>query len=225
MLYWKLARSVLLREITLRYRKQGEWFNSILFFVVIVSIFPFSAAPNPELLHQFGPGIIWVAAVLSVLLSMHHLFRDDYLDGSLQDIILGPFPLSIVVFFKVIGQWLIFSAPLFLVSPLLALLFHLSPKAIGVLMTTLLLGTLILNFLGAVISALTVSLRNSSLLTILILLPLYVPILIFATNAVMSMENGVSYTAPLILLLAFCIITLCFTPIVIAFSLRIGLDP
>ena len=172
---------------------------------------------------MIGPGVIWVAALLSTLLSLNHLFRDDYLDGSLETMILSASSLSFLIMLKLFSQWIIFVLPLIIVAPLLAFLFHLSVQAIGVLLISLLLGTPILIFLGSIGAALTVGLRNGGLLMILMLLPLYVPTLIFASQAVIIAGQGGNIAAPIAWLGALLILTFILTPIVTAFALRIGI--
>jgi heme exporter protein B len=220
--FLKIAGLMIKREMLLSYRKRMEYIYPLLFFLLIATLFPLATTANPNLLQTMGPGVIWVAALLSTLLSLNHLFRDDYLDGSLEAMILSANPLSFLIMLKLFSQWIVFVLPLIIVAPLLAFLFHLSLYAIGILLISLLLGTPILIFLGSIGAALTVGLRNGGLLMVLMLLPLYVPTLIFASQAVVIAGQGGHIAAPIAWLGALLILTFIVTPMLSAFALRIG---
>ena len=211
------------RELLLSYRKQIDCAMPLLFFMMVTILFPLAMNPNPHILRSLAPGIIWVAVLLAILLSLHRLFCDDFNDGSLEQMVLAPVPLPVLILSKVVTQWLMLGFPLIVVAPIIALLFHLSLQAIFVLLITLVLGSLILNLLGTIVAALTVGLRNSGLLMALILLPLYVPTLIFASIAVSEADQGLSAAAPIAFLGAIFILSVIVAPWVAALALRIGI--
>ena len=171
------------REMRLAWRNGAEILNPLWFFLVVITLFPFGVGADPQLLVQIAPGIVWVAALLAALLVMDRLFRDDWQDGSLEQLLLLPTPLVAVVVVKVLAHWAMTGLPLLVVSPLAALLLGMAPHDAGVLALTLLLGTPTLSFLGAVGVGLTVGLRRGGVLLSLLVLPLSVPLLIFACGA------------------------------------------
>lgn len=216
--YWLFVK----REMLLSYRKQMDSLMPLLFFIVIVTIFPLAMAPSVHILKMIGSGVIWIAALLAILLSLNRLFLDDFNDGSLEQIMLSSYPLSLFILSKTFAHWLMTGLPLIIISPFLAIFFNLSTHAIFILLVTLCLGTVILNLMGVVAAALTVGLRNSGLLMGLILLPLYIPTLIFASTAVSRADIGLSVASPLAFLGALFILLLTIAPLVAAFALRIG---
>ena len=211
------------REILLTFRQGTELLQPLFFFSTVVTLFPLGITPNPQLLQQWGAGIIWIAILLASLLSLTHLFQSDYHDGSLDQWRLSSHPLSLMIFLKVLSQWLLTEGPLILISPLVGMMFHLTGKASLILFITLLLGTPSLMLIGAIVAALTMSVRQSGLLLCLVLLPLYIPILIFATTAVNAAQAGLAVNGQLAILGAFLILSLMAAPAVISFSLRIGM--
>lgn len=215
---------IIRRECLLTWRRPAEWLNPLLFFILVAMLFPLSMTPDLKILQFIGPGILWVAVILAVLLSLTRLFQPDYDDGSLEQWLFSPQPLPLLIFAKITAHWLMLCIPLMVLMPILALMFHLSAAVIGVLFITLLLGTPLLILLGAIGSALTVSLRHSGLLLALIILPLYIPTLIFATSAINAASFGQPVAAPLAWLGALLALALVLAPIVTAFSLRIGLS-
>ncbi|HCL6650681.1 TPA: heme exporter protein CcmB, partial [Raoultella ornithinolytica] len=164
------------REMRLAWRNGAEILNPLWFFLVVITLFPFGVGADPQLLVQIAPGIVWVAALLAALLVMDRLFRDDWQDGSLEQLLLLPTPLVAVVVVKVLAHWAMTGLPLLVVSPLAALLLGMAPHDAGVLALTLLLGTPTLSFLGAVGVGLTVGLRRGGVLLSLLVLPLSVPL-------------------------------------------------
>lgn len=216
---WALLR----RDLTLALRRQGELLNPLLFFILVVSLFPFAVGPDSNILRLIGPGIIWVAALLASLLSLDSMFRSDFDDGALEQIALSPHPLSVLVMVKVCAHWLVSGLPLLLLAPLLGVLFQMSAPATGVLMLSLALGTPVLSLVGAVGVALTVGLRRGGMLLTLLLLPLYVPVLIFGAGAVNDMAAGLSVAGPLAFLGALLALALSLTPMATAAALRISL--
>ncbi len=215
---------LLRRDLQIAIRKRRELLNPILFFILVVSLFPLGIGPEPRLLGEIAPGIIWVAALLATLLSMERLFRSDFEDGALEHLLLSPHALSLLALAKVLAHWLVTGLPLILVSPLLGVLLHLPAEAIRVLPLTLLLGTPILSLLGAVGVALTVGLRRGGVLLTLLVLPLYVPVLIFGTAAVAAAAAGLPVSGQLALLGAMLALALTLSPLATAAGLRISAD-
>ncbi|MBD7019890.1 heme exporter protein CcmB, partial [Klebsiella pneumoniae] len=178
-----MMRALLARELRLAWRSGAEILNPLWFFLIVITLFPFGVGAAAQLLAQIAPGVVWVAALLAALLVMDRLFRDDWQDGSLEQLMLLPTPLVAVVLVKVVAHWMMSGLPLLIVSPLAALLLGMSLHDAGVLALTLLLGTPTLSFLGAVGVGLTVGLKRGGVLLSLLVLPLAVPLLIFATAA------------------------------------------
>lgn len=215
---------LLKRDLTLAMRHRAEAVNPLLFFILVITLFPLGMGARPQLLQTMAPGIIWVAALLATLLSLESIFRSDFDDGSLEQLILSAQPLSILVLAKVSAHWLVTGLPLIVVAPLLAILLGMPQSAMGTLLMTLLLGTPALSLIGAIGVALTVGLRRGGIILSLLVIPLYVPVLIFASNAVEMAATGLPVTAQLSMLLA--ILTLAFTlaPLPTAAALRISLS-
>lgn len=212
------------REFSLAFRTRQELLNPLIFFIIVTSLFPLAISPDDKILQLIAPGVIWVAALLATLISFDKLFKSDLEDGSLEQLNLSGSTLSILALTKVFSFWLLSSVPLILITPLIAFMFDLPSHAISALLLALLIGTPILCFLGAIGSALTVGLRNSGLLLTLMILPLYIPVLIFGTSAVVSAMAGLPYHGQLALLGAFLILTLTLCPFAIAASLRISVN-
>ena len=210
------------RDLKMAIRRRSELLNPLLFFILVVSLFPLGVGPGPQLLQEIAPGVIWVAALLATLLSMERLFRSDFEDGALEQLLLSPHALSLLVLAKVFAHWLVTGLPLILVSPLLGLLLHLPPEGIIALPVTLLLGTPALSLVGAIGVALTVGLRRGGVLLTLLILPLYVPVLIFGTAAVAAAAAGLSIAGQLALLGALLALALTLAPFATAAGLRIS---
>jgi heme exporter protein B len=219
-----LLWQTLLCDIRVAHRAIHELLNPLLFFAVVIVLFPLTIDPVPALLRALGPGIVWVAALLAIIWSLDRLFRQDYLDGSLEQLLITPYPLPVLIFAKMAAHWLLIALPLLLVAPLLALLFQMSTHSITVLIATLALGTPTLSLLGALGVALTVSLRQSGLLLVLLVLPLYIPVLIFGANAINAASAGLPVAGQLATLGALLLLALCFAPWAIAAALRIGVN-
>lgn len=215
---------LLRRDLKLGIQRPSELANPLLFFVLVVSLFPLGVGPGPQLLQTIAPGVIWVAALLATLLSMERLFRSDFEDGALDQLLLSPHGLSGLVLAKLLAHWLVTGAPLIIVSPLLGILLQLSPQALGALALTLLLGTPVLSLVGAIGVALTVGVRRGGVLLTLLVLPLYVPVLIFGTAAVAAASSGLPIQGHLALLGAILILALTLSPFAIAAALRIISD-
>ncbi|MCL4762234.1 MAG: heme exporter protein CcmB [Burkholderiales bacterium] len=213
------------RDLRLALRSRAELGVQLLFYVIVVALFPLSMTPERNLLATMGPGVLWVAALLASLLSLPRLFATDHADGTLEQIALSPYPLEALVAGKVLAHWLTTGLPVALLAPLLALQYYLDAGSVAVLVAGLLLGTPILSLLGAVGAALTLGLRGGggSLLALLIL-PLYVPVLIFGAGAVDAARAGLGATANLSLLGAGLALALVGTPFAAAAAVRIALD-
>lgn len=215
---------VLRRDLTLAARRRSDWLTALFFFVMVASLFPLGVGPEPEMLARIGPGVLWVAATLASLLSLSRLFEDDHRDGSLEHMVLSPEPTVLLVLGKALAHWLVYGIPLLLMAPILGLQFNLSADAILVLVFSLLLGTPILSLLGAVGAALTLGLRGGGVLLTLLILPLYVPALIFGAGAVDGVMAGTGAEAHLSLLGAFLVISFMVAPWIAAASLRVSLE-
>lgn len=216
--------TIIRRELTIAFRKPAEILNPLWFFLIIITMFPLLMGPNPELLGKIAPGIAWVAAVLSALLSFERLFRDDYLDGSLEQLMLLPMGLPQVALAKVIAHWLLTGLPLILLSPITAVLLSLETEVWLALVLTLLLGTPILSCLGAIGVALTVGLRKGGTLLSLLILPLFLPVLIFAASVLEASTLNMGYSGQLAIIGAILALTLTFSPFAIAGALRISVQ-
>ena len=221
---WLATRAMLRRDILLAMRRKADVLTSLFFFLIAVSLFPLGVGPQPDTLRLIGPGVIWVAALLAAMLSLGRMFSDDYQDGTLEHLLLLPHPLSVMVLSKILAHWLLSGLPLVIFSPLLGMQLGLPSDAIVLLMITLLLGTPALSLIGAVGAALTIGVRGGGVLVSLLVLPLYIPILIFGAGAVEAQNAGLGTEAHLSILGAFFMLTLVFAPISTAAALRISLD-
>jgi heme exporter protein B len=216
-------KTILGRDLTLAMRRKTDILTTLFFFVIVISIFPLGVGFDKTMLQKMAPGIAWIAALLASMIALERLFASDYEDGTLEQMLLSHQPLIIIVLAKVFAHWLLTGLPLVLIAPLAGLQYHLSSDAVGVMMLTLLLGTPILSLLGAIGAALTLGLRGGGVLISVLILPLYVPILIYGAGAVAtSMEAGSNVQAYLLLLGAFLILALFFTPWATAAALRIA---
>lgn len=215
---------LLKRDLLLAMRHRAEMINPLLFFVLVTSLFPLGIGADPILLRAVGPGVIWVAALLAALLSLEGIFRSDFEDGTLEQFLLSSHPVSVLVLAKVLAHWLITGLPLLLISPLLGVLLGLPGDAIIILLVTLALGTPVLSLIGAVGVALTVGLRKGGMILSILVLPLYVPLLIFAASAVDTAAAGLPVTAHLSLISALLVLSLSLSPLATAAALRISLS-
>lgn len=212
------------RDLLLAGRRRIEALLPLGFFVVAASLFPIGVGPEPQTLRQIGPGVVWVCALLAAMLSVTQMFASDHQDGSLEQMLLAPQPLVMLVTGKVLAHWLTTGLPLVVAAPLIGLLFDMNGRAIVALTATLLVGTPVLSLLGAVGAALTLGLRSGAALVFLLVLPLTVPTLIFGTGAVGAVESGLSPAAHFSLLGAVLILTALGAPPATAAALRISLD-
>jgi len=209
------------RDVTLAMRRRSEVLNPLVFFVIVVTLFPLSLGPEVQLLQRVAPGIIWVAAMLAAMLSLENIFHADFEDGALEQLLVSPHPVVVVVLAKIAAHWLLSGVPLILLSPLLALLLHMPEEGIPVLMLSLLLGTPILSLIGAVGVALTLAQRRGGVLLSLLVLPLYIPPLIFGAAAVDRAAAGLPVQAHLSLLGALLALALTLAPWAAAAAVRI----
>lgn len=215
---------VVSKELKGAFRRRSDLLNPLWFFVMVVTLFPLAIGTEPALLKRIAPGIIWVAALLAALLSFERLFKDDFIDGSLEQLMLTPYPLAWMCCAKVFAHWLLTGLPILLISPLLAILLSLDRATYLALFLTMLIGTPILSLLGAIGVALTVGLRKGGILLSLIMLPLTIPILIFSTMATDAAAFGQSYLGLLALLAAMLVASVTLAPFAIAASLRVSVS-
>ena len=218
------VRCIFVRDLRLALRRRADTLAAMIFFVMVVSLFPLGIGPESALLRTMAPGVVWVAALLSSMLSLTRLFADDHQDGTLEQLLLSAHPLAFLALGKIAAHWMGSGLLLVLVAPLLALQFDLSPAACGVLVLSLLLGTPVLSLLGAIGAALTVGLRGGSVLLSLLVLPLAVPVLVFGAGAVEAYNAGLGISAHLSLLGALLVLALAAAPVVVAAALRIALE-
>ena len=216
--------AIIRRDLRLALRRRSDSVSMLFFFVIVVSLFPLGVGPQPDLLRQLAPGVLWVAALLATMLSLPRLFADDHRDGTLEQLALAPQPLGLVVLGKVIAHWLVSGLPLALLAPLLGLQFDLSPGALSVLTFSLLIGTPALSGIGAIGAALTLGVRGGGVLLSLLVLPLYIPVLIFGAGAVDATVTGLGAQAHLSLLAALTLGGVFFAPWATAAALRIALE-
>jgi heme exporter protein B len=217
-------RELARRDLLLAWRRRGEAANPLVFFLIVVALFPLGIGPAPADLARIAPGVVWVTALLASLLSTDALFRADYDDGSLEQIARSPASLYALVLAKMAVHWLVSGLPLTLCAPLVGGLLYLPSQAMPALVLGMLPGTIVLSLVGGIGAALTVGLRKGGLLLSLLILPLYVPVLVFGTAAVDAAAAGLPYMAPLAVLVAFALLALCLAPLAVSAAVRIALD-
>jgi len=216
--------TVLKRDLILAMRRKSDVTSTLFFFVVVVSLFPLAIGPELDTLRMIAPGIVWVAALLASMLALDHMFSVDYQDGSLEQLLLTPQPLTVLVVAKVPAHWLITGLPLVMVAPLLGIQYDLSGEAIKVLLITLLVGTPALSLIGAIGAALTLGLRGGGVLVSLLVLPLTIPVLIFGAGAVEANISGLGSEGHMSMLLAILVMSLLLAPLATAVALRISTE-
>jgi len=221
---WPAIRWAIVRDLKLALRSRTELAVQLLFYVIVVSLFPLTASPERTLLSTIGPGVLWVAALLASLLSLPRLFAADHADGTLEQIALSSYPLVALVFGKIVAHWLTTGLPVVVLAPLLGLQYAMDGEALAVLTAALAIGTPILSLLGAIGAALTLGLRSSGSLLALLILPLYVPALIFGAGAVDAARSGLGVDANLSLLGAGLLLAIVGAPFAAAAAVRIALD-
>ncbi|WP_432474867.1 heme exporter protein CcmB [Amphritea sp. HPY] len=212
------------RDLLLSYRRKSDLVNPLIFFLMVATLFPLGVSPDPKFLADVAPGVVWVAALLATLLSMDSLFRSDFEDGTLEQLLLSPQPLFMVVLAKVLSHWMMSGLPLTLLAPLLGVMLFLPADGMLGLMLSLLLGTPTLSLVGAIGAALTVGLRKGGVLISLLVLPLYIPVLIFGSGAVQAAITGIPLGGYLALLGAMLALGLIMAPLAISAALRISVS-
>ncbi|NDC61381.1 MAG: heme exporter protein CcmB [Betaproteobacteria bacterium] len=213
-----------MRDLRLAFRRSAEVLSGVFFFVLAAALFPLAIGPEPALLRQIGPGVLWVGALLASMLALPRLFEADLRDGALETMLLSPHPLWLLVLGKIAAHWLVSGLPLVILAPVLALQFNLSSEALWLLCLTLLLGTPVLSCLGAIGAALTLGVRGGGLLISLLVLPLFVPVLVFGAGAVQALDSGLGAQAHVSILLAMLLPALFFSPWACSAALRIALE-
>jgi len=219
---FKTFKTILFRDLTLAMRRKTDILSALFFFIIVISLFPLGVGLDKTVLIKIAPGIAWVAALLASMLALERLFAGDYEDGTLEQMLITPQPMTVIVLAKVVAHWLLTGLPLVLIVPLVGLQYHLSGESILVMMMALLLGTPILSLLGAIGAALTLGVRGGGILISLLILPLYIPVLVYGSGAVSASLIAGESQAYLLLLGAFLILTLLFSPIATALALKIS---
>ena len=214
--------ALVLRDLSLAWKRPGDVLNPLFFFAMVATLFPLAIGPSAEQLRFIGPGVLWVAALLATLLSLNSLFLSDYEDGSLEQMLVSPLPLPALALGKAAAHWLISGLPLVIVAPVIAMTYQMSLPVTGVLMLTLLLGTISLSLLGSVGAALTVGLHRGTALLSLLILPLAMPVLIFGARTVSLVAAGDGVAGGLYFLAAYVVLMLSITPFATAAALRIS---
>jgi heme exporter protein B len=219
-----LLGMVIKRDLVLAMRRRADVLTTLIFFVMVVSLFPLGVGPELDMLRKMAPGVVWVAALLASMLSLGRMFSADYLDGTLEQMMLAPQSLSLLVLGKILAHWMVSGLPLVLMAPILGVQFDMSGQALWVLIATLLLGTPVLSMVGAVGAALTLGLRGGGVLVSLLVLPLCIPVLIFGAGATEAVASGMSVSSHLLIMGAMLVLALVFTPWVTAQALRISME-
>ena len=216
--------ATLKRDLKMAYRNPSSFLNPIMFFVISISLFPIAISPEAQILSNIAPGIIWVIAMLSVLLSLNSLFHYDYENGVLEQIAISKHPLPLILLAKITAHWILSGLPIILLSPLIGMALFLDTKSIYILVLTLLLATPCLSLIGSIGASLVVSIKNSGMLLSLLILPLYIPILIFATSAVSQSQVDLPVYGQLYFLGFILIISLMSAPFISALALKISME-
>jgi len=215
---------LLKRDLLIAFRRRSEIIHPLIFFIMVVSLFPLAIGDDKILLQKIAPAVIWVTALLATMLSLDNLFRSDFEDGSLEQMTLLQVPLSFLVTAKITAHWITTGLPLILITPVLAMLLYLPTEMVSTLVLTLLVGTPTLSLIGAVAIALTVALRQGGVILSLLVLPLYIPVLIFATLALQNVEQGFSAEAQLAMMFAILVLAITLSPFAIAAALKVSLN-
>lgn len=216
--------AVLRRDLTLAWRRRGDIAMPVLYAIIVITLFPFALGPEDALLQRIAGGVVLVTVLLAMLLALDAMFRSDIEDGSLEQLMLSPQPLALMLGMKILAHWVTTALPLIVIAPLLAGMLHLPTAVMPVLVYALALATPLLSLLGAVLVALTAGTRRSGMLLALMLLPLCVPVVIFAAGAVAAAQQGLPWLAPIAWLGAALVMTLVLAPLACAAALRIALD-
>jgi len=215
---------IIRRDLTIAMRRRADIFTTLIFFVIVVSLFPLGIGPELDTLRLIAPGVVWVGALLASMLALEQIFSADHRDGTLEQMLLTPQPVSLLVIGKVLAHWLVTGLPLVIMAPLLGLQYNLSAEGLMALVVSLLLGTPTLSLIGAIGAALTVGLRSGGVLLALLVLPLYIPVLIFGAGAVEATVSGLGGQAHLAMLAAILVGSLVLAPVATAAALRVAED-
>lgn len=215
--------AIIKRDVRLAFRRRSELVNPLLFLVMVITLFPLGMGPDPERLREIAPAVVWIAALLAAMMSLSHLMRDDYDDGSLELILISGSSPALVALAKVAAHWLTTGLPIALLAPILAMLYGLETNAAGVLGLTMLLGTPTLSLVGGIAVALTIGLKRGGMFLALLVLPLYIPVLIFATAAVVATTEGLPAMASILMVAALLVLALSLAPFAIGAALRLSL--
>ncbi|WP_299266884.1 heme exporter protein CcmB [uncultured Psychrosphaera sp.] len=218
--YWIAFKAIFVRELKLAWQKPSQIIQPMVFFLIVVTLFPLGISPAPKTLQMIGPGVIWIAALLAIMLVVDRLFRQDFQEGTIEAWLLSTVPMSLLVAAKLLAAWFISCSVLLLISPVLALLMNVESQVIPALMLSLLIGTPILLFVGAIGNALTVSLNQGGVLLSLLVLPLYIPVLIFATSLIEAASFNMDYSGQLAILVSMLLVSCFFAPVAIAAALK-----
>ena len=216
--------AVLLREFKISLTQKTDIATIFFFFLIVASLFPFAVGPDIGSLRAVGPGVVWVAALLSSLLALHRMFESDFIDGSLEQFLLSGEPLVLVVVSKIFAHWLITTLPIVILSPFVGMQFGLSAEASWTMALTLLIGTPVLSLLGSVGAALTLGVRSGAALTALLILPLYIPVLIFGVGGTVASLQGMETIGHFSILLAFLCLSLGLCPLATSAAVKIALE-
>ncbi|RVU83366.1 heme exporter protein CcmB [Leucothrix sargassi] len=217
--------ALLKRDLLLAMRRRSDILTVLFFFIIVVSIFPLGVGFEKAMLQQIAPGVVWVAALLASTLALERIFSNDFADGTLEQMLMTPQPLGVLVFAKVLAHWLLTGLPLVLIAPLAGLQYHLDVSTTLVMMSVLLIGTPVLSMVGAIGAALTLGLRGGGVLISLLVLPLYIPVLVYGSGAVAaSMQGDIALQPYYLLLSAFLMLALVFAPWATAAALRISVE-
>lgn len=220
----KSLLAVVRRDLLLAMRRKTEVLTALFFFVIVTSLFPLGIGPETALLRKIAPGVLWVGALLATMLGLQRMFAADHADGTLEQMVLSPSPLALLVGGKNIAHWLVSGLPLVVLAPILGIQFDLAAGELAVLMASLLLGTPVLSLVGSIGAALTLGVRGGGVLLSLLVLPLYVPALIFGAGAVQAYNSGLGAAGHLSLLAALLVMALFFAPWATTAALRIALE-
>lgn len=222
---WRIFICILGRDLTLAVRRRTEVLTALFFFVIVVSLFPLGVGTEKQILRILGPGVVWVAALLASMLALERLFAADYEDGTLEQMLMTAQPLALLVLGKVLAHWLLTGLPLVVIAPLVGMQYHLDDIAVWTMVLALLVGTPILSLLGAIGAALTLGLRGGGILLSLLILPLYIPVLVYGSGAVTVSTIDFADTQPYFSLLgAFLLMALILSPLAAAAALRISME-
>ena len=216
--------SFLASEFLVLWRRKQDVFNALLFFIIVVALFPIGINSSPDFLAPAAAGIVWCAAVLAILMTVESMFKEDYRDGSLEQLVVSGLSLPLLILLKVAAQWLVVVLPLLVIMPLLSEMLYLPSSGFWVLIMTLLVGTPSLFFIGVIGAALTVSIKQGAMLVMLLILPFYLPVIIFSTLAVKAAQEGLPYSGLLAMLLAMSLLSLVISPFMTAIAVKASVN-